>query len=299
MFPTVTPNSTNRVLRPDDIEGIRRLYPIRGPAVRAHSGTCLDIEGISTANGADAIQWDYWGGQNQVFRIEWVEAAHYRLIAQHSGRVIDVDGVSPGERRADPPVGLVGRRQPEIPARAGRPRLLPRRGQAQRPGARRRRHARRTGARVIQWDWWGGDNQQWSIGPAPIVARHSGKVLDVAGISIANGARLIQWGYWGGGNQRFRLDPVGDGYYRIMIEHSGKCLDVEGISPATARAMIQWQYWGGDNQKWHVEGVGDGYVKVLAKHSGRALDVSDISADDGAQVIQWDYWGGDNQKWRL
>ena len=59
-----------------------------------HSGRCLDIEGISTANGADAIQWDYWGGQNQIFRIEWIEASHYRLIAQHSNKVIDVEGIS-------------------------------------------------------------------------------------------------------------------------------------------------------------------------------------------------------------
>ena len=79
---------------PDDIEGIRRLYPIRGPVFVRHTGRCLDIEGISTDNGADATQWEYWGGQNQIFRIEWVEAAHYRLIAQHSGRVIDVEAFS-------------------------------------------------------------------------------------------------------------------------------------------------------------------------------------------------------------
>ena len=94
MFPTVSANATNRVLAPDDLEGIRRLYPIRGPVFSRHSGRCLDIEGISTDNGADATQWDYWGGWNQLFRIEWVEAGHYRLIAQHSGRVLDVDGIS-------------------------------------------------------------------------------------------------------------------------------------------------------------------------------------------------------------
>ena len=203
------------------------------------------------------------------------------------------------QRRPGPAVGLAGRRQPALPARGRRPRLLPGRGQAQRPGARRGRHLaglRRPGHPV---GLVGGDNQKWRIGHAPLRARHSGKALDVAGISPDAGAPLIQWGYWGGGNQRFRLDPVGDGFYRIMIEHSGMCLDVEGISPDNGARVIQWPYWGGDNQKWRVEGVGDGYVKVLAKHSGRALDVSGISADDGAQVIQWDYWGGDNQKWRL
>ena len=52
-------------------------------------------------------------------------------------------------------------------------------------------------------------------------------------------ARLIQWDYWGGGNQRFRLDPVGDGFYRIMLEHSGKCLDVAGISAANGAPIIR------------------------------------------------------------
>ena len=135
--------------------------------------------------------------------------------------------------------------------------------------------------------------------PAPMISRHSGKSLDVEGISVANGARLIQWEYWGGGNQRFRLDPVGDGYYRIMIEHSGKCLDVEGISLENGVQVIQWEYWGGDNQKFKPEPTGDGYYKLVAKHSGKCLDVSGISADNGAGIIQWDWWGGNNQQWRL
>ena len=96
MFPTVSANATNRVLAADDIEGVRRLYPLQGPVFSRLSGKCLDIAGISTANGADATQWEYWGGQNQIFRIEWVEAGHYRLIAQHSNRVLDVEGVATG-----------------------------------------------------------------------------------------------------------------------------------------------------------------------------------------------------------
>ena len=167
MFPTVSPNSTNRVLQPDDIEGARRLYPIQGPLFVRHSGRCLDIEGISTDNGADAIQWEYWGGQNQVFRIEWVEASHYRLIAQHSSRVIDVEGMSPAN-----------------------------------------------GAQLHQWDWWGGDNQKFRLDPVGhgyyvLAAKHSGRCADVAGIEVGNGPRIIQWDWWGGHNQQWRARPGG------------------------------------------------------------------------------------------
>ena len=299
MFPTIADNATNRVPAPDDVEGLRRLYPIRGPVFVRHSGKCLDIEGISVDNGADATQWEYWGGGNQLFRVEWVEAGHYRLIAQHSARVIDVEAISTengaqihqwdwwgGDNqkfRLDP----VGHGYfAVVPKHSGRCLDVA----AVSPD---------NGARVIQWDWWGGENQQWRLGPAPVVARHSGKCLDVSGISFDNGAAVIQWPYWGGGNQRLRLDPVGDGYYRIVVEHSGKCLDVSGISADNGAAIIQWEYWGGDNQKFKPEPVGDGYCKLTAKHSGKCVDVSGISTDDGAPLIQWEYWGGDNQKWRL
>ncbi|MDX2153780.1 MAG: RICIN domain-containing protein [Bryobacteraceae bacterium] len=299
MFDTVDANATRRFLTPDDIEGIRRLYPYRGPVFAKHSGRCLDIEGIATGNGAHAHQWDYWGGQNQIFRVEWVEASHYRLIAQHSNRVIDVEAISTANGAQIHQWQWWGGDNQKF-------RLDPLGGGYYRLSAR---HSNKcidveaistaNGARIHQWDWWGGNNQQWRLGPAPIVSRHSGKALDVYAISFDNGAPVIQWDYWGGGNQRFRLDPVDSGFYRIMAESSGKCLDVEGISTANGARIIQWEYWGGANQQFRPEATGDGFYRLVARHSGKVLDVSGISADNGAQIIQWDWWGGNNQQWRL
>jgi|GEM_PF-1861042 hypothetical protein len=299
MFPTVSANSTNRVLAPDDIEGVRRLYPVTGPLFARHSGRALDIAGISTANGADAIQWDYWGGQNQIFKIEWVEAQHYRLIAQHSNKVIDVEAQSAANGAQVHQWDWWGGNNQKFrldPVGHGYYRIAPRHsGKALDVSG----ISTANGAKVIQWDWWGGNNQQWRFGPAKITSRHSGKALDVSGISRANGALVVQWDYWGGGNQKFRLDAVGGGFYRIMIEHSGKCLDVEGISTANGARIIQWEYWGGDNQKFRPESLGDGYYKLIAKHSGKALDVSGWSTANGGQIVQWDVHNGNNQKWRL
>lgn len=86
-----------------------------------------------------------------------------------------------------------------------------------------------------------------------IIAKHSGKCLDVRGISTDKGANIIQYDYWGGDNQKWKLEPVGDGYYRIIAKHSGKCLDVGGISTDNGAKIIQWDYRGGDNQKWKLE----------------------------------------------
>ena len=81
---------------------------------------------------------------------------------------------------------------------------------------------------------------------------HSGKCLDVEGISTADGARVQQWEYWGGQNQQFKLEHVGAGWYRIVARHSGKCLDVRGVSPADGAQVQQWPWHGGDNQRWRL-----------------------------------------------
>jgi len=69
------------------------------------------------------------------------------------------------------------------------------------------------GAGVIQWPYWGGSNEIWRLTPASngyfsIVASHSGKCLDVAGISPNDGAPLQQWSCWGGDNQTWQLVPI-------------------------------------------------------------------------------------------
>jgi hypothetical protein len=69
------------------------------------------------------------------------------------------------------------------------------------------------GVGVIQWPYWGGSNEIWKLTPVSngyfsIVASHSGKCLDVAGISPNDGALLQQWSCWGGDNQTWQLVPI-------------------------------------------------------------------------------------------
>ena len=112
------------------------------------------------------------------------------------------------------------------------------------------------GARLIQWQCHGGDNQTWSIeamgdGYSRLVSRQSGKCLDVSGESTADGAPVLQWQCHNGANQQWRVEPVGEGY-RFVARHSGKCLDVPGWSTNDGTAMTQWQCQGGANQTWLV-----------------------------------------------
>ncbi|HOK06158.1 MAG TPA: RICIN domain-containing protein [Syntrophales bacterium] len=132
-----------------------------------------------------------------------------------------------------------------------------------------------------------------------IVAKHSNKCLDVAGVSTGDGANVQQWQCHGGDNQKWLLTDKGGGYYEIRARHSGKCLDIAAVSTATGANAQQWTCHGGDNQLWMVIPQGGGYHLITAKHSGKCLDVSGVSTGDGANVYQWDCHGGDNQLWRL
>ncbi|MGW0536568.1 RICIN domain-containing protein [Streptomyces sp. NPDC003032] len=140
---------------------------------------------------------------------------------------------------------------------------------------------------------------------ARLVAKHSGKVLDVAGgaATNGNGARIHQWEWKGGDNQKWSINAAGDGYYYLVAKHSTRVLDVSGGPDETRNGarVHQWSWVNGDNQKWRIEPVGDGYHRLVAKHSGKVLDVDGGAAknDNGAIVQQWDWVGWDNQMWRL
>ncbi|MDP9347714.1 MAG: RICIN domain-containing protein, partial [Gemmatimonadota bacterium] len=41
-----------------------------------------------------------------------------------------------------------------------------------------------------------------------LLAKHSGKALDVAGCSTADGANVIVWPYWGGDCQRWWIETT-------------------------------------------------------------------------------------------
>lgn len=132
-----------------------------------------------------------------------------------------------------------------------------------------------------------------------IESAHSGKVLDVSGVSTDDGATIHQWGWWDGPNQYWRIQELGDGTHRIQSVNSGKAIDVSGASGDDGADVHQWGWHGGDNQRWYLDALGDGTYRIRAKHSGKVLDVSGYSTEDGGNVHQWEWHGNANQRWRL
>ncbi|MBD0734867.1 beta-xylosidase [Streptomyces sp. CBMA29] len=131
-----------------------------------------------------------------------------------------------------------------------------------------------------------------------LVARHSGKCLDVSDNSAADSATVVQWTCGAGLNQQWRMTSTGGGYVSVIAQHSGKCLDVSNASTVAGAFVNQYYCNGGANQQWLVQDQGNGYVRLQARHSGQCLDVSGAAASDGARLIQWTCGGGANQQFR-
>ncbi|PTY07108.1 hypothetical protein DB347_07280 [Opitutaceae bacterium EW11] len=135
-------------------------------------------------------------------------------------------------------------------------------------------------------------------GTYKILARHSGKALEVAGLGTFNGSNVQQWGYWGGDSQRWVLTHVGNNQYLITGLQSGKVLDVSGGGTANGTNVQIWTNVGGANQRWTITATSGGYYRLTPTHATTmALDVSGVSTADGANVHIWNYAGGANQQW--
>lgn len=151
--------------------------------------------------------------------------------------------------------------------------------------------------------YWANSNISLPAMPVNIVAKHSGKCLDVDGVSTDNGAIVKQWDCLGAGqtNQLWYLKPIGN-YFQIIAVHSGKCLDIEGVSVENEALAHQWDCIGATqlNQLWAFRAVGDAY-QIIPAHSGSCLDIRGGSYDIGAVAHQWKCVGASqtNQLWYI
>jgi hypothetical protein len=136
-------------------------------------------------------------------------------------------------------------------------------------------------------------------GTYKLIARHSGKALDVLNNGTANGANVQQWTSNNCACQQWTLTHQGSGRYSVMGVGSGKMLDVNAASTADGANVQIWTSTGGNNQRWTFIPAGNGYYRINAVHSGKCLDVAGISTADGANVHQWAYLAGANQQWQL
>jgi hypothetical protein len=130
--------------------------------VAAHSRQCLDVEGSSSADGAQVLQWTCGGQANQQWRVVDSPGGGVRLIARHSGKCLSAAGADPDNLEAVVQESCV-----------------------------------EDGSRTDQrWNLRG--QQGWGIAAKPeatyqIESAAAGTCLDVEGSSKEDGARVLQY----------------------------------------------------------------------------------------------------------
>lgn len=140
-----------------------------------------------------------------------------------------------------------------------------------------------------------------STSPVQVIAKNSGKCLDVRGDSTDAGANIQQWSCTGDTNQQWLFIAAGDGSYEVQSVNSGMSLNVYGNSSSNGAPIIQWPYSGTPNENWRLQPTGNGYYTLVVESTGKCLDVTGgpPATSDGIGIQQWHCWGGDNQAWQL
>ncbi|MEO6088772.1 MAG: family 43 glycosylhydrolase [Umezawaea sp.] len=135
--------------------------------VNRNSGKCLDLDGGSTADGANVRQWTCTGAANQKWRIEDQADDTSRLVNVASGKVLDVADCASADgadlRQWSWLNNTCQRFRLVYTATGGWVRLV---NQATGKVADVANCGTADGTDVRQWTWLGNNCQQWSVRPA-------------------------------------------------------------------------------------------------------------------------------------
>lgn len=130
-----------------------------------------------------------------------------------------------------------------------------------------------------------------------IVAKHSGKALEVPGGRLDNGLGLVQGRFFAGDHQKWIITDTGGGWFTLTNRHTAKCVDIYYAQLTPGAIALQWPGHGGANQAFHLLPQGDGTYVIIARHSGLRLEVGQASQVIGAPVVQAPAGGGAHQRW--
>ncbi|QRN94368.1 RICIN domain-containing protein [Archangium violaceum] len=173
-----------------------------------HSGKALDVASCGTASGTDIRQWGWLGNNCQQWRLQPV--GNLAIVSAQSGKVLDVANCSTAsgsDVRQWPWLNTACQKWTFKHTDNGFYQIVP-------------THAASTclavsggstadGANIDQGSC-SGTQSQWRVdfladGAVRLVARHSGKVVDLANCGLDDGTNIAQWSWLDNICQRFHL----------------------------------------------------------------------------------------------
>jgi hypothetical protein len=166
------------------------------------------------------------------------------------------------------------------------------------------------GQQVLRVEITNGFNLNWievtpaatglvSNGAYRLLARHSGKALQVEGSATANGAGFEQSTYVGASNQIWVLTHRGANQYTVTDLNSGKAIDEDSWTRLTGDNLHTYTSANSVNQRWMPTPTNSGYYAMVNANSGLVMDVGGAGTTNGAPIYQWTWSGGNNQQWVL
>lgn len=150
-------------------------------------------------------------------------------------------------------------------------------------------------APVIQLSRNGGINQQWEIIPVEdgfckIIARTSGKSLDVFEARTGEDVEVIQHQDKGGDNQMWRIEHLTDGEHVIVAKHSGRALAVKDGSIEDQAVIVQHHWEDANHQKWNFYKVQENQelsdLPVLMTRELLAKETTELLTKESAVLEQ-------------
>lgn len=133
-----------------------------------------------------------------------------------------------------------------------------------------------------------------------IVARSSGRSLEVQGGSQEAGAPVVQWEFTHPASQQWRFVRVvpGGEYYRIENRQSGKCLTVD--KPDENAPLVQRPWTGSFYQQWKMEPGGPfGSVQLMVKGNNNCAAIINADKFNGTAAVLQRPQNRATQQWRL
>lgn len=202
-----------------------------------HSGKCLDVADLSTADGGRIQQWACTSGDNQAWRLKSV-GDHIQIQSVHSGKCLDVKDFSKADGAPLQQYACTGADNQlfRLEADSGAYRFI-----AKHSGKAVDIADRSTsdGGLVQQWSPSGGSNQSFTlqaIGTSSFVHARGTKIVDERGNELfLKGINLGNWLVWEG------YLMMGDFNYRTHTQFFNSLSAAFGSSDRAAEFENQWR----------------------------------------------------------
>ncbi|WP_139923755.1 RICIN domain-containing protein [Hymenobacter sp. DG01] len=133
-----------------------------------------------------------------------------------------------------------------------------------------------------------------------VIARSSGRSLDITNASAEAGAAGVQWEFTHANSQQWRFVPAAKGsdFYRIEARHSGKCLTLE--KPDEGAAIVQRPWTGSFYQQWKLIPAGPiGSFMLVSRGNDKCAALAAADKFNGTPVVGQRILNRATQQWKL